>query len=98
MWVSLVYLVTFIIVLLRSGTGYPFSSFSTKSCIELFFLRRVVSIPFSSHHFTWCCAIVFGRLVGEFDCLIYFPDLILVAGLVVSLVDVLFLSWTGGVI
>jgi hypothetical protein len=29
--------VTFIIVLLGSGTGYPFSSFLTKSSIELFF-------------------------------------------------------------
>jgi hypothetical protein len=29
-------LVTFIIVLLGSGTGYPFSSFLTESCVEFF--------------------------------------------------------------
>jgi hypothetical protein len=37
LWVSLGSLVTFIIVLLGSGTGYPFSSFPTESCIQLFF-------------------------------------------------------------
>jgi hypothetical protein len=37
LWTSLGYLVTFIIVLLGSGWGYPFSSFPTESSIELFF-------------------------------------------------------------
>jgi hypothetical protein len=37
---------TFIIVLLGSGTGYPFSSFPTKSFIELFFLRSIVPFPY----------------------------------------------------
>jgi hypothetical protein len=34
---SLISFVTFLIVLLRSGTGYPFSSFPSELCIELFF-------------------------------------------------------------
>jgi hypothetical protein len=36
-WASLGSLVSSIIVLLGSGTSYPFSSFPTESCIELFF-------------------------------------------------------------
>jgi hypothetical protein len=35
--VSLGSIVIFIIVMLRSGTGYLFSSFLTESCIEFFF-------------------------------------------------------------
>jgi hypothetical protein len=37
LWVSLGSLVIFIIVLLGSRSGYPFSSFPTKSSIQLLF-------------------------------------------------------------
>jgi hypothetical protein len=37
LWVPLGSWVSFIIVLLGSGAGYPFSSFHTESCIELCF-------------------------------------------------------------
>jgi hypothetical protein len=78
MWVSLSSLVTFIIVLLRSGTGYSFSSFSTESCVELFFFEESGFHPFffPSLHLV-LCNYVFDRLVGGFNCLISFPDLIL---------------------
>jgi hypothetical protein len=63
LWVSLGSLVTFIIVLLVSGAGNPVFSFSTKSSIELIFLRSVVSFLSSSPHCsTWCCATMF--LIG----------------------------------
>jgi hypothetical protein len=61
--------------LLRSGTGYPFSSFPTESC---FFLRRVVSNPSSSHLHLVLCNYAFDSLVGGFYYLISFPDLIFV--------------------
>jgi hypothetical protein len=47
--------------LLGLGTLYAFSSFPSESCIK-FFLRRVVSIPSSSHRSTWYCATMF--LIG----------------------------------
>jgi hypothetical protein len=53
------FLVILIIVLLRSRTIYPLSSFLTDSCVDFFFLRRVVSIPFSSYCSTWCCVTMF---------------------------------------
>jgi hypothetical protein len=56
---------------LGSGTGYPSFSFPTKSCIEFFFfLRSVISISFSSHISTWCCATMFliGYLVFLIAC------------------------------
>jgi hypothetical protein len=39
LWASLGSLVTFILVLLASGTEYPFSSIATESSIELVFRR-----------------------------------------------------------
>jgi hypothetical protein len=48
----------------------------------LFLLKRVVSIPSSSHCSTCCYATVFDKLVGSFDCLISFPDLIFVLWLI----------------
>jgi hypothetical protein len=69
--------VTFIIVLLSSGTGYPFSAFSTLPCIELFFEAN------GFHPFFFfpslqlvLCSYVLDRLVGVFDALFSFPDLI----------------------
>jgi hypothetical protein len=46
LWASLDSLVTFIIVLLWSGTGYSFSSFPTESYIELLFFFWEVWFPF----------------------------------------------------
>jgi hypothetical protein len=79
MWVPLGSLVTFILVLLKSGASYPFSSFSTESCIELFLFEESGFLPFilPSLHLL-LCTYVFDRLVNAFDCLISFPDLIFV--------------------
>jgi hypothetical protein len=41
LWPSLGFLASFIFVLLESGTGYPFSSFPSESCIKLFFGREL---------------------------------------------------------
>jgi hypothetical protein len=71
MWVSLGSLVTFIIVLLRSDTGYPFP---TESCIELCFLGEWFSSPFFPLLYLVLFSYVFDKLVGDFDCLISFPD------------------------
>jgi hypothetical protein len=70
--------VTFIVVLLRSGTGYPFSSLPTYSCVELFFEESgLYPFFFPSLHLV-LCNYVLDRLVGVFNCLLSFPDLILV--------------------
>jgi hypothetical protein len=61
-WSFLGSLVSFIIVLLGSGTVYLFYSFPSESCIKFSF-RRVISIPSSSFHCsTWCCVTMF--LIG----------------------------------
>jgi hypothetical protein len=62
LWASLGSLVSFVFVLLGSGTWCPFYSFSLNYVLN-YFLRKVVSIPSSSsHHSTWCCVIMF--LIG----------------------------------
>jgi hypothetical protein len=59
------------------GSGYPFFSFPTESCIELFFEDSDFHpfFFFPSLH-SVLCNYVFDRLVGGFDCLISFPDFI----------------------
>jgi hypothetical protein len=59
LWVSLGSLVKFIIVLLWSGTWYPFSSFPTISFIKLFcfVFEECNFLPsFSPHCSSCCCA------------------------------------------
>jgi hypothetical protein len=64
MWVLLGFLVTFIIVLLRSGTGYPSSSFPTES---FFFFWGALQVPFAP---LVLCNYVFDGLVDGFDWMI----------------------------
>jgi hypothetical protein len=79
LWVLLSSLVKFTVGLLKSRTGFPFSSLSTEFCIEFFFffeesgLHTVFFFPLL---YFVLCNYIFGRLVGGFDCLISFPDLI----------------------
>jgi hypothetical protein len=77
MWVSQGSLVTFIIVLLGSGTAYPLFSVPTELCIDLFFFFEESDFHlffFPLLHLV-LCNYVFDRLVDCFDCLISFPDL-----------------------
>jgi hypothetical protein len=61
-----------------SGTGYPFSLFPTEYYIELFFEESCFHSFFFPSVYLVLCNYVFGRLVGGFDCLFSFPDLIFV--------------------
>jgi hypothetical protein len=78
--------VTFIIVLLGSWTGYPFSSFPTESCIEFFFEE----CGFHPFFFPLLLLVLYNYildwLVGGLNCLFSFPwfDFCVVMGLIVS--------------
>jgi hypothetical protein len=76
LWALLSSLVPFIIVLLRSRTGYPFSSFPTEFYIEYFFEESGFHPFFFPSLYLVLCQYIFVRLVGGFDCPISFPDLI----------------------
>jgi hypothetical protein len=87
--------------LLRSGTGYPFSSFPTKFCIELFFEESGFHpfFFFPLLHLV-LCYYIFGILVGGFDFLISFSDLNFVLWLTWLLARLICFiwPWSGGVI
>jgi hypothetical protein len=77
--VSLGSLVTFIIVLLKSGTGYHFIHFPLNPVLNYFFEES----DFHSFFFfpllhLVLCDYDFDKLVGGFDYLISLPDVIFV--------------------
>jgi hypothetical protein len=74
LWASLGSLLSFISILLESGTGYPFSSILSESFIKLFwggewfpFLFHLPIIPHGTINY------VPDRLVGGFSHLFSFP-------------------------
>jgi hypothetical protein len=79
--------VTFIIVLLGSGTGYPFSPLPSESYIEFSFEESDFHpfFFFPLLHLV-LCNYVLDRLIGGFNCLFSFPcfNFCVVTDLVVS--------------
>jgi hypothetical protein len=59
--------------LLESGTRYPFSSFSSESCIKFFWGRMISIIISSSHCSTWYCITMFLIVYWWFQLPVFFP-------------------------
>jgi hypothetical protein len=70
------------VIFLESGTGYPFSSFPSESCINLFlgggngfhsFFFFPSFLLVSCNHSCWYHVTILDRLVGGFSHLFSFP-------------------------
>jgi hypothetical protein len=55
------------------GTGYPFSSFPTKTCVWIIFFEDRGFHPFFPSLNLMLCNYDLDRLIGGFNCLFSFP-------------------------